>query len=166
MFLTWQEEQEAGWLMEMARRGWHLRGYHSFVYSFVQGEPEEVVYKLDYRKALKKVEHEEYVALFEDSGWTHVDDYMGWHYFKSAATAKVLPEIYSDSDSLLQKYKQLLTTLISCALPLLAIYFLIVLQNDYVFMLVLKILYPMILGVLLICILKTSLKLQRIKKRE
>ena len=48
-FWAWQDEQEEAWLSEMATRGYHLEKPQLFgIYHFQVGDPDNVIYRLDY----------------------------------------------------------------------------------------------------------------------
>jgi hypothetical protein len=107
----WDDEKEETWLREMAGRGWHL-GAGSFppYYVFEQGEPRDVVYRIDYRTTRKDKAH--YLQLFRDAGWEHLMEHLGWQYFRQTATDGASPEIFSDNESKVQKYERLLMLLV------------------------------------------------------
>jgi hypothetical protein len=71
MFLS--IEKEEAWLEEMSAQGWHLVKVPGLCYNFEQGEPEQRVYKIDFRYFKRQDNLEEYTSLFEDSGWQAVD---------------------------------------------------------------------------------------------
>jgi hypothetical protein len=107
VFWTWQDEEEEAWLREMAQQGWHLLkpgllGY----YTFQEGEPSDMVYRLDYIPG--KFDHEEYLLLFADAGWEFVGEMWGWQYFRKEALAGEEPQIFTDPESKIQKYRHLL----------------------------------------------------------
>ena len=107
----WDDEKEETWLREMAGRGWHLRvGSFPPFYVFEQGEPQDVVYRIDYRTTGKDKAH--YLQLFHDAGWEHAMEHLGWQYFRQAAVDGASPEIFSDSESKVQKYERLLMFLV------------------------------------------------------
>jgi hypothetical protein len=122
LFWAWQDDEEGRWLSQMARQGWHLiKG--GILYTFRQGEPKQVLYRLDFR-ARYELNRGEYLGLFRDAGWEHVCDFGPWHYFRAAA-ATVAGDIYSDTHSLIGKYRRLLWVL-----ALLGVANLIGLAND------------------------------------
>jgi hypothetical protein len=55
----------------------HKKG-HAFVgkdengYEFKPSAAKDVNYKIDYRKFVRDSEYENYLSIFEDSGWVHV----------------------------------------------------------------------------------------------
>ena len=106
IFWAWQDEKEEAWLSEMAQEGWHLLhpGFPGF-YTFQQGEPAEMVYRLDF--ITSKVDREEYYQLFTDAGWELVGEMMGWQYFRKVARPGEEPQIYTDPESKIQKYMRL-----------------------------------------------------------
>lgn len=121
IFLAWQDEQEEQWLREMAKSGWHLVNYNFAVYTFEKGEPEDIIYKLDYRSDTD-LDMDEYVQLYKDLGWEHVTQYTSWHYFRTRATDAVYPEIYTDNEGIINKYKQVrwvMIIVLASQLPLL-----------------------------------------------
>ena len=110
-FWAWNDDKEEAWLREMAQRGLHLHKVAPFgEYQFVQGEPRDIVYRLDYIPANKKDEH--YFQLFTDAGWEHFGEMMGWQYWRKAVENGQSPEIFTDAESKIQKYQRLLGWLI------------------------------------------------------
>ena len=77
-FWAWQDEAEEEWLREMSNKGWHLKhiGFPT-IYTLESGEPVDYVYRLDYR-SYWKMEKEDYLQLFRDSGWEYVEEMAGW----------------------------------------------------------------------------------------
>lgn len=111
VFFAWQDDKEEIWLREMAQKGWVLENYTFLTYTFYKSETKDYIYKLDYKR-INNSEMGEYLKIFEDAGWEHVAEFLGWHYFRSEADECLLPEIYSDTNSKVQKYKSLLGILI------------------------------------------------------
>jgi len=117
-FWAWQDEKEEAWLGEMSRRGLHLAsvGLPCF-YTFIRGEPRNMTYRLDYQPYTKK-EREDYLQLFRDAGWEHVGEMAAWQYFRKEAAPGENPEIYTDIESKVAKYKRLLGYLLILLAPL------------------------------------------------
>lgn len=117
-FWAWQDEAEETWLREMAKDGWHLSQIvFPTIYEFNPGEAQDYVYRLDYRSHWK-MEKEDYLQLFLDSGWEYVQEMAGWHYFRQLARPGEQMEIYTDAESKIEKYRRLLAFLGILALPL------------------------------------------------
>lgn len=110
LLFVWQDEKEEAWLREMAQKGWLLKRYILLGYIFEKAEAKDYIYKLDY-KSTRNNDIDEYLAIFQDTGWEHVGQFMGWHYFRTLADECIVPEIYSDNHSKVEKYKGLLRTL-------------------------------------------------------
>ena len=111
-FWAWQDEQEEAWLSEMATGGYHLEKPQLFgVYHFQVGDPGNVIYRLDYN-VLGKKDRESYLQLFQDAGWEHVGDMSSWAYFRKQVQPGESSEIFSDTDSKIQKYQRIMTFLI------------------------------------------------------
>jgi len=123
LFWAWNDEKEERWLREMAKQGWHLSRAALVRFVFDRGEPADVVYKLDYN-ILAKRDRDEYLGLFRAAGWEHVGEVANWHYFRTPATAGADPQIFSDLESRIAKYRRLLFLLLAL-LPI----FLVSLRN-------------------------------------
>jgi len=107
-FWAWQDEAEEAWLGEMSRKGYHLTSAGlPGIYTFNKGEPRDYVYRLDYKSFYKK-DKQEYLQLFEDAGWEYLDEMSGWQYFRKEARPGELTEIFTDVESKIAKYKNIL----------------------------------------------------------
>ena len=117
-FWPWQDEAQETWLREMSNEGMHLFGIGmpAFFY-FESGEPIDYVYRLDFRSHWK-MDKEDYLQLFRDSGWEYVEEMAGWHYFRKQAQPGEELEIYTDAESKISKYQRLLTFAAILMLPL------------------------------------------------
>ncbi|MBP3040794.1 DUF2812 domain-containing protein [Bacillaceae bacterium Marseille-Q3522] len=104
-FLDLNKEEK--WLNEMEKQGYQLvrkwSGYH-----FQRTEPEETNIRVDYRIFKKKEDFQDYVALFADSGWTHIagSKNSGAQYFRKNSESSS-EEIFSDSSSKAGRYKRM-----------------------------------------------------------
>ena len=117
-FWAWQDEAEEAWLRKMSNEGWHFSGMSMpTIYKFKSGEAKDYVYRLDYR-SYWKMDKEDYLQLFRDSGWEYVEEMAGWHYFRKLARAGEELEIYTDAESKIGKYQRLLAFLGILMLPL------------------------------------------------
>lgn len=66
-------EKEEQYLNIMAKQGHILKKYSVFgIYHFIEGQPQDLKYRIDYRKFNKKEDFVDYKALFEDAGWQQV----------------------------------------------------------------------------------------------
>ena len=107
-YWAWNDHKEEAWLREMAQQGWHLSeiGPHGF-YTFAKAEPADMVYQLDYLVPGKQ-DHQEYLQLFQDAGWEHLGEMVGWQYWRKRAEPGQDPRIYTDPVSKTEKYSRLL----------------------------------------------------------
>ena len=104
---AWEDDKEEAWLREMANQGLHLKSVGiPGIYTFEQGSPRDVAYRLDYPDANK--DYESYLQLFRDAGWEHVGQMSGWQYFRKNVTDGEVPEIFSDNESKAKKYKRVM----------------------------------------------------------
>ena len=111
-FWPWQDEEEEAWLRSISQKGWHLFSLGlPCIYRFLAGEPRDYVYRLDYQTFPKK-DKQEYQQLFRDAGWEYVGEMSGWQqYFRKEAKEGEAPEIFTDVESKVAKYKQVLAFL-------------------------------------------------------
>jgi len=123
----WEKEQD--YLREQHKRGWKfVRVNFLCMYHFEKCEPEDVIYQLDYNQE-GRVHKEEYIQMFQDCGWEYMQDYVGYSYFrKSASEMKGEEEIFCDDSSRLDMMKRVIK---GRMLPLVAIFFLVILPNIY-----------------------------------
>ena len=106
-FWAWQDDQEEAWLRAMSQRGYHLVSVRPFgSYSFNLGASTDYVYRLDYQTSRKDMKN--YLQLFRDAGWEHIGEMSGWQYFRKEAMPGESPEIYTDVESKVAKYKRLI----------------------------------------------------------
>ena len=111
-FWAWQDEQEETWLSEMANEGLHLdKVTFPGSYQFKKGASANYIYRLDYQ-SLKAKDRESYLQLFADSGWELVGEMAGWMYFRFLPGEGKIPEIYSDTESKIEKYQRLILYLV------------------------------------------------------
>jgi hypothetical protein len=120
IFFAWQDNKEAEWLREMAQSGLHFEQYFFFIYTFRRGKPQDIVYQLDFFFDTK-TDKNEYLQFFADDGWELVSEFSGWHYFRKPFRDGENTRIYTDKDSLIQKYRKILLFLIISGGP--SVYF-------------------------------------------
>jgi len=109
-FWGWQDDKEEAWLQDMARQGLHLKSPGFGSYAFTQGEPREMVYRLDFLSDTKN--RASYLQLFQDAGWEHVGELSGWQYWRKERRGSEADEIFTDNESKIQKYKRLINYLL------------------------------------------------------
>lgn len=107
MLMPWNDEKEERWLAEQERSGWHLKAVRGFGYTFERASPADVAYRLDFH-AGHRSDLQEYLALFKDSGWEHAGTLGHWHYFRQGVVDGKVPEIYTDPESRVAKYKRVI----------------------------------------------------------
>lgn len=102
-------EQEEKWLNELADLGWRLvefgDGEMNLAYTFeLDSAVKGMHYKIDYRMMKNKSEFEDYVTLFEETGWQQVP--CKWNNHKYIFISNVARDIYSDNASLIERERQ------------------------------------------------------------
>jgi len=108
---AWNDDKEERWLGRMAQEGWHLTAPRGFFYRFEKGAPAECVFRLDYQ-SLRKFDRREYLGLFKDAGWEFVGEFSNWYYFRTSIGPGPAPEIHTDLESRMAKYRRLLGVLV------------------------------------------------------
>jgi hypothetical protein len=115
LHFVWQEDKEEQWLHDMARQGWHLQTANMLcIYTFVQGQPADVTYRLDYRPG---VQDPHYVQLFEDAGWERVLHVMGWEYWRKSQVQGQEAEIFTDAASKARQLWRLMSVSVAVLIP-------------------------------------------------
>ncbi len=108
-FWAWQDDKQVTWLEAMSGKGLHLTDIRAFGrYVFEVGEPCQVVYRMDFDRSLSK--NRDYYHLIEDAGWEHVIGVLGWQYWRKNDGEGRTPELFTDIESKIQKYKRLLVS--------------------------------------------------------
>lgn len=105
MLMAWNDEKEERWLAEQARAGWRLKVVRCFGYTFERAAPAELTYRLDFGPS-RRSDRSEYFGLFRDAGWEHVGTRGLWQYFRKAVLDGQVPEIYTDPQSRIGKYRR------------------------------------------------------------
>jgi len=108
------------WLEDMARQGLHLHrvSWLRCKFTFRRGEPAEMTYRLDFQTRRTSPD---YLQLFADAGWEHVDRELGWQYWRTPTRAGRTPEIFTDTASRIRKYQRLLWLFALAWLPTLVL---------------------------------------------
>lgn len=108
-FTIFEYEKEEKYLREMHKDGWKFIKVTGFgCYHFEKCTPEDVIYQLDYNQDAKK-NREEYLQMFSDCGWEHLQEYAGYSYFRKPAAEMSADEgIFCDEESKLQMMERVL----------------------------------------------------------
>ncbi|MGO1544030.1 MAG: DUF2812 domain-containing protein [Gulosibacter sp.] len=127
-------DHEEAWLNDMAQQG-HILQHAGFRYEFAQlpeGSAAPVI-RVDYRPEMSEQDHTDYVTLFEDAGWRHLDGSRkgGAQYF-AQHSPNADAEIFSDAESKAKRYQRAIAAR-STALFVLVIAAVILLQSGNLF---------------------------------
>ena len=96
--LAFDEEKDMKKLEQLAREGWVFDRFSFMGYRLRKTEAQDIQYSLDYRKDADP----DYFAYFKEAGWKHECSAEN-HIHIFSAPAGTAP-IYTDSDSLAEKY--------------------------------------------------------------
>lgn len=100
-------EEEAKYLMAMHRKGWRLTKIRfRFLYNFEKTNPEEVVYRLDF-KDNGRDDQEAYYQLYQDYGWEPVANCNNFEIFRKPASQVGEDDIFSDETSRWEMIRQI-----------------------------------------------------------
>ena len=108
-FTIFEYEKEEKYLRDMHKDGWRFVKVTGFgTYHFERGTAEDVVYQLDYNRDSKK-NREEYLGMFSDCGWEHLQDYAGYSYFRKPASEMKTDEgIFCDEESKIEMMERVM----------------------------------------------------------
>lgn len=109
-----QDIEQEQWLRSMARQGLHLKQVIAIRWTFVKGNPADVVYRVDYSD---KGKNSDYNRLLEDAGWECAASSAGWHYWRKAVVAGNAPEIFTDNKSKMTRFGRVLAITLLCGVP-------------------------------------------------
>jgi hypothetical protein len=128
--LAFSEDRDMQNFSDYAKEGWFLESFAflGFGYKLRKGTPKKLIYSLDYRKDAD----DEYFSLFKASGWSLVCSEAHIHIFSAPVGTK---PIYTDQDTLIEKYEQEKNTMGRYALTFLLAaiaFFLIYGLNDWI----------------------------------
>ena len=124
----WKEEED--YLRRRHQQGWKFaRVTFPGIYHFTRCTPEDVVYQLDYNPE-GLANRESYLQLFSDCGWEHLQDFVGYSYFRKPAAemGEDPEEIFCDDAS---RRAMLLRVLRNRLPPLVLLFFAVVLPNFF-----------------------------------
>jgi len=121
LFTGLANDEEEEWLSKMDADGWRLVGRGWAWYVFTRrpaGERsmERPIYRMDFWPQ-SSAHMDDYVAIARDAGWEHVAAYNGWHYFRHGGGASEFPEVLSDRESQVAKYRRLLRATTALWIP-------------------------------------------------
>jgi hypothetical protein len=159
--------EEERWLRSQHQKGWKLvKMTPPCFFTFERCEPEDVVYRLEYKNAKAT---DDYMQMYADFGWEYAGECIGWFYFRKSASqvdAEAEGELFSDDESKVNMVQHIIR---SRMLPILIIFLACVLPETIrslngessvgwlVFWLVL-------LAIYLYIMLHCGLKLMRLKR--
>jgi hypothetical protein len=104
-FIDYEKEEQ--WLADMALKGLLFTDVGANGHRFIECAPHSEVFRIDYRTFIRKVDIDEYVELFSQSGWEHVygTKRSGTQYFKRIRS-DASEDIFSDDASRGSRYRR------------------------------------------------------------
>ena len=122
----WNKEEQ--YLREQHKNGWEFVEVNGFCqYHFKKCEPKDMVYQLDYNPDSVS-QKEEYIQMFKDCGWEYLQNYVGYSYFRKAASEmdRTEEEIFCDDNSRLDMMTRVFK---GRMIPLLTVFFVIIIPQ-------------------------------------
>ncbi|MFC1993430.1 DUF2812 domain-containing protein [Chloroflexota bacterium] len=164
-FWPWQDEQEEAWLRSMSQKGWYLFSVGlPCIYRFRAGEPRDYVYRLDYQTFPKK-DKKEYQQLFRDAGWEHIGEMSGGQqYFRKEVYEGETPDIFTDVESKVAKYKRVLTYFAFFVVILIVFFNNILIDNPYSWWGIIRVIYLLVMGGLIYSIIRLVLRIRQLRR--
>jgi len=126
-------EKEEQYLNNMAKQGYAFKKCSVIgMYYFANDEKKDLNYRIDFRTFKKKEDFEEYILLFEDFGWKHVDGTKnsGSQYFLSM-DSHANNEIFSSKESFAARHKSLYEICSMTFITMAMYVFVILMTNDF-----------------------------------
>jgi hypothetical protein len=101
----WNPEKIERWIEDQESQGWNLVEVSCIgtVFRFQEGPKRRIACRIDYQ-GQPGFDHE-YLNLFGDAGWTLIHQTQGWYFWKQAYT-DVKPEIFTDTQSLIDRNRR------------------------------------------------------------
>lgn len=118
-WLSWLPDKVETWLEEQAAAGWHLVKADRWLnrFHFRRGEPRKVRYFVDFPARVD----DEYKFIYNDAGWEHVAEAIGWHVWRAAYEGDQRPEAFNDPEPLIERNNRIALVLIPCIVALAAV---------------------------------------------
>jgi hypothetical protein len=114
-------DNEEAWLNQMANEGQLLRKA-GFLYSFDRVEPGTATVRVDYRQQMTRDNFEDYRTLFSDAGWVHLaGSRSGGPQYFATFSGSADADIFSETASKAQRYRQAITMGAALLLPLIVV---------------------------------------------
>ncbi len=166
-FTIMDHKKEEIYLREMHKSGWKFVRVSGFgVYHFEECAPADVIYQLDYRPKGKESD-DEYLQMFSDCGWSYIQEYAGFRYFKKSAENMSGEEnIFSDDESRMAMMDRVYTHRF---LPILWIFFLCLIPQFVINLLNQRygatVIYGIILTIYVALLMHCGIKYRKMKKK-
>lgn len=122
----WKKEEK--YLREQHKSGWEFVSVNFLgLYHFKKCEPKDVIYQLDYNPE-SVTQKSEYIQMFRDCGWEYLQNFVGYSYFRKAASDMdgTEEEIFCDDASRLDMIKRVFRQRM---VPLLCMFFLVIIPQ-------------------------------------
>ncbi len=117
LLFAWNEDKEIEFLEKMAIDGYKLVKVQLGKYTFEETEPRKIVYQLDFVNLHRRNE-DDYLQMYEDSGWNLSHKFGGWYYFSRDFDDGIDRSIFNNNETKKEKYKKLILFLILTGFPL------------------------------------------------
>ena len=162
-------EDEELWLREQHKNGWKLvKMTPPCFYTFESCEPEDVIYRLDFKNGRQS---EEYLQMLNDFGWEYFFHWFGWMYFRkpaNAAEAEGEEVLFSDNASRVNMAEHIVRTRL---IPISIIFLCCVIPNLIngfmgVFSIFFCIYFAFMFGLNMYIIIHSGIKLSRIQAKN
>lgn len=96
--------EEEDWINMTQKKGFRFTGINLFLPSLYYFKNDKIennkLIKMDFKKYMSREKYIDYITLFEDSGWKHINGsrWGGLHYFQQL-NSNTSSEIFSDNES-------------------------------------------------------------------
>lgn len=164
-------EEEEIWLRNQHKNGWRIVNMiPPCFYVFESCEPQDIIYRLDYKNS---DQNQEYMQIVKDFGWEYFMQRLGWLYFRKPADeieSEDEGELFSDNESRVDMVRKIVNTrliptatiFLCCLMPNLPN---AVFKNTGVFIDLFVVLFWIIFVIYVFLIVYCSVKLKKIRDK-
>ena len=106
-FPVWGHQKEEEWLNEMSKEGWQLVEVRVPKYTFIEAEPNEYTYRLEFLDVkLDAKQRKEYIEFVESTEAEEIGSCGNWIYLSRKSMLGEF-ELFSDIDSQINHYRRM-----------------------------------------------------------
>ena len=99
------KDEEMKWLNEMVNKGWAMKNFFLFCYTFERCKPGEYIYQVDLMEYWTRG-HEDYKEFMSENGIEVVCQWFRWITLRKKSEDGAF-ELYTDKESMIEQYQRI-----------------------------------------------------------